>query len=68
MIDDSTNLPSKLLQYINEALKISYEGEVLTLMVAGIYHLMYLHNPDIIVEVHPVNQSGASGRDLSTGT
>ena len=51
MIDDSTNLPSKLLQYINEALKISYEDEVLTLMVAGIYHLMYLHNPDIIVEV-----------------
>lgn len=65
MIDDSTNLPSKLLQYINEALKISYEGEVLTLMVAGIYHLMYLHNPDIIVEVHPVNQSGASGREVS---
>lgn len=65
MIDDSTNLPSKLLQYINEALKISYEGEVLTLMVAGIYHLMYLYNPDIIVEVHPVNQSGASGREVS---
>lgn len=64
-IDDSTNLPVKLLQFINEALKVSYEGEVLTLMVAGIYHLMYLHNPAAKVEVHPVNQSGASGREVS---
>ena len=59
------NLPSKLLKYITEALKSSYEGEILTLMVAGIYHLMYLHNPNIIVEVHPVNQSGASGHEVS---
>ena len=64
-IDDSTNLPSKLLQYINKALKVSFEGEVLTLMIAGIYHLMYLHNPNVIVEVHPVNQSGASSREVS---
>lgn len=64
-IESSTNLPSKLLQYINEALRVSYEGEVLTLMVAGIYHLMYLHNSDATVEVHPVNQSGASGREVS---
>ena len=34
-------------------------------MVAGIYHLRYLHNPDVVVEVHPVNQSGASGREVS---
>ena len=26
---------------------------------------MYLHNPDAKVEVHPVNQSGASGREIS---
>ena len=64
-IESSTNLPSKLLQYINEALRVSYEGEVLTLMVAGIYHLMYLYNSDATVEVHPVNQSGASGREVS---
>lgn len=64
-IDDDFNLPAKLLQYVNEALKISYEGEILTLMVAGIYHLMYLRNPNVVVEVHPVNQSGASGREVS---
>ena len=64
-IEDSMNLPSKLLHYIGEALKESYEGEILTLMIAGIYHLMYLHNPDVVVEVHPVNQSGASSREIS---
>jgi len=64
-IEDSMDLPAKLMQYINEALKVSYEGEVLTLMVAGVYHLMYLNNPNAIVEVHPVNQSGASGREVS---
>lgn len=64
-IDDSTNTPVKLWQYINEALKYSYEGEILTLMIAGIYHLRYIYNPDIVVEVHPVNQSGASGREVS---
>ncbi|MBQ6419161.1 MAG: restriction endonuclease, SacI family [Synergistaceae bacterium] len=64
-IKDSVNLPSKLMQFVNEALKSSYEGEVLTLMVAGIYHLMYLHNPDVNVEVHPVNESGASNNEIS---
>ncbi len=64
-IDDSMDTPAKLMQYINEAMKCSYEGEVLTLMVAGVYHLKYLDNPNAIVEVHPVNQSGASGREVS---
>jgi len=64
-IKDSANLPSKLIYYVNEALKSSYEGEILTLMVAGIYHLIYLHNPDVNVEVHPVNESGASNREIS---
>lgn len=64
-IHDSANTPARLWQYINEALKHSYEGEVLTLMIAGIYHLRYRYSPDIVVEVHPVNQSGASGREVS---
>ena len=64
-IEDSENLPSKLQKYVLEALSQSYEGEVLTLLIAGIYHLMYLHHPTIQVEVHPVNQSGASGREVS---
>lgn len=64
-INDSNNLPSKLYLYINNALSHSFEGEVLTLMIAGLYHLKYLDNPRIRVEVHPVNQCGASGREVS---
>ena len=63
-IPDSSNLPSKLMTFIEKALEHSYEGEVLTLVIAGIYHLQY-NNPASIVEVHPVNQCGASGREAS---
>jgi hypothetical protein len=63
-IPDSVNLPSKLMTFIERALEHSYEGEVLTLLVAGIYHLRFNRATDL-VEVHPVNQSGASGREIS---
>lgn len=63
-IPDSSNLSSKIMAYVEEALKQSYEGEVLTLLVAGVYHLLY-QNSNALVEVHPVNQSGASGREVS---
>lgn len=63
-IPDSANLPSKLMTFIERALEHSYEGEVLTLLVAGIYHLRY-NRPTDSVEVHPVNQSGASSREIS---
>jgi len=63
-VPDSSNLPSKLLTYIENALVQSYEGEVLTLLVAGIYHLLY-RGSDALVEVHPVNQSGASSHEIS---
>lgn len=63
-IPDSTNLPSKLMTYINIALEQSFEGEVLTLLVAGIYHLRYNRSTDI-VDVHPVNESGASSKEIS---
>ena len=38
-VPDSVNLPSKLLYFIECALQESFEGEILTLLVAGIYHL-----------------------------
>lgn len=63
-IPDSANLPSKLMSFIECALENSYEGEILTLLVAGIYHLRF-NRPTDLVEVHPVNQSGASGREIS---
>ena len=63
-IPDTADLPAKLLLYIDTALARSYEGEVLTLLVAGVYHLLY-QNTGAVVEVHPVNQCGASGREVS---
>ena len=63
-LPDSANLPSKLLSYIDAALVQSYEGEVLTLLVAGVYHLFY-NGTNALVEVHPVNQCGASSHEIS---
>lgn len=63
-VPDSVNLPSKLLYFIECALQESFEGEILTLLVAGIYHL-HFNLPNSLVEVHPVNQCGASGREVS---
>lgn len=63
-IPESANLPSKLMTFVNRALEQSYEGEVLTLMVAGVYHLLF-KQPNTLVDVHPVNQCGASGREIS---
>lgn len=63
-IPEDANLPSKLMTFVNCALEKSYEGEVLTLMVAGVYHLLFTQ-ANALVEVHPVNQCGASGREIS---
>lgn len=63
-VPEDANLPIRLYNYIDRALENSYEGEVLTLVVAGIYHLMFPSN-NVLVEVHPVNQCGASGREVS---
>ena len=63
-IEKNANLPAYLMAYMEKALEHSYEGEILTLLVAGTYHLMY-NEPNATVEVHPVNQSGASGREIS---
>ncbi len=64
-VKEDVNLPSKLYSFIMLALRNSYEGEVLTLTVAATYRLLYLSLPETIVEVHPVNQSGASGKEVS---
>lgn len=63
-VKSSSNLPARLIAYMEKALEHSYEGEVLTLLVAGAYHLLY-NKPNATVEVHPVNQSGASNREIS---
>ena len=63
-VPESANLHSKILSFIDTALDKSYEGEILTLLVAGVYHLLY-NIPGAFVEVHPVNQCGASSHEIS---
>ena len=65
-IPEDVNLPSKLMNFVDRALEKSYEGEVLTLMVAGVYHLLFTQT-NMLVDVHPVNQCGASGREIRGG-
>lgn len=64
-VDNSKNNTIQFIKTINQLLAQSYEGEVLTLIVAGLYTLLYNQNPNIVVEVHPVNQSGASSKEVS---
>lgn len=63
-IPESANLPIKITNYSFAALHENYEGEILTLIVAGLYHLLY-SSDDSVVEVHPVNESGASSKEIS---
>lgn len=63
-VDNSANLPARLMAYMEKVLNKSYEGETLTLMVAGAYHLMY-NKPNAVVDVHPVNEAGASSKEIS---
>ena len=61
---DGSKSPVKLMNYISKALERSFEGAVLTLIVAGIYHLRF-NQPTDFVDVHPTNQSGASRKEVS---
>lgn len=63
-VPDSMNLPGKLLTFCRTTLIESYEGETLTLIIAGLYHLLY-RAQNATVEVHPVNESGASSKEIS---
>lgn len=63
-LPESANLPTKISSYCFEALNQNYEGEVLTLLIAGLYHLIF-NTETSEVEVHPVNESGASSNEIS---
>lgn len=66
-IDLSENsTASKLYSFVDKLLEKSFEGEILTLVVAGLYEL-YMGElyDEYVVEVHPVNQSGASSKEVS---
>lgn len=55
-----------LYSLIKDLLRKSYSGEVLTLVVAGLYHLHLSGlSKQFRIDVHPVNQSGASSKEIS---
>ena len=57
---------AKLAIFIGRLLNENFEGEALTLAIAGLYEL-YMDSviDNYLVEVHPVNQSGASSKEVS---
>lgn len=63
-IPHSADEPSVISRFLISLMEESFEGETLTLAVAGAYHLLFA-TEDTIVEVHPVNQCGASSREVS---
>lgn len=57
---------AKLAIFIDRILRENFEGEALTLVIAGLYELyMDSITDNYLVEVHPVNQSGASSKEVS---
>lgn len=64
IVSDSGISPFSLKSFFNKLLELNYEGEMLTLVIAGTYFCLFC-NKDERVEVHPVNQSGASGKEVS---
>lgn len=64
-IDAGDESVAKLLAFISTLLEENHEGEVLTLVVAGLYDQFMSDKEDYTVEVHPVNQAGASSKEIS---
>jgi hypothetical protein len=57
---------ARLVVFTNALLDAGFEGEALTLAVAGLFELfMSGETDDYKVEVHPVNQSGSSSKEVS---
>lgn len=63
-IPHSADEPSVISRFLISLMAQSFEGETLTLAVSGAYYLLFSES-DTIIEVHPVNQCGASGREVS---
>jgi len=57
---------ARLYKFIDTLLNENHEGEILTLVIAGLYEL-YMENfyDTYFVDIHPVNQSGASSKEIS---
>ena len=56
---------AQLVHFLDKLLDENYEGEILTLVVAGLFEQFMKGQSDYSVEVHPVNESGASSKEVS---
>lgn len=56
---------ARLLSCINTLLRENHEGEILTLVVAGLFDQYLAQEENYEVQVHPVNQAGASSKEIS---
>lgn len=61
---ESESEPLKIKEIINKIISNSFEGETVTLVVAALYSQLF-SDEFTRVEVHPVNQSGASTKEVS---
>ncbi len=64
-IENLDSNAATLYSFIDKLLCENYEGEILTLVVAGLFEQFMAEQPDYKVEVHPVNESGASSKEIS---
>lgn len=56
---------AELYGFLSKLLEQNCEGEILTLVVAGLFEQFMSGYEDYSVEVHPVNESGASSKEIS---
>lgn len=65
VVADCNSQKAVFYKFAADLLSKNLEGEALTLVVAGLYEQLLINESDHVVEVHPVNQSGASRKEIS---
>ena len=63
--EDADRSAAQLYGFLDKLLNQNCEGEILTLVVAGLFEQFMNGYEDYSVEVHPVNESGASSKEVS---
>lgn len=63
--EDTDRSVAQLYGFLDKLLEQNCEGEILTLVVAGLFEQFMNGYDDYSVEVHPVNESGASSKEVS---
>jgi hypothetical protein len=56
---------TKIVAFTNALISDNCDGESLTLAVAGLYYTLLGRDANYVINVHPVNQSGASSKEVS---